>query len=410
MEPNTGDFLVKLKSNRQRPSAVVINDVRARFQTELPRFKWEFPGILTDLIGDLAWSDEAIEVKILSTDQQFLKDKTAEVMKQLAYVNGATDLFDGLIYTGPSIDLKVKTAEAQRYGMSAESIAAMVNGAMLGRLASSVLEGDRAVNIRVTAPAESTATLEALRALPLHTPAGPTVRLDQLVDVQSVSGELELHRDDLRQENAVTANLEGRDLGSAMDDIRQRLSHDPQLPPGTVEYGGLYEQQQESFRQLAITLGAAVVLVFLVALIEFGSLLEPIAIVFGAVTSLFGIMIALLITDTSLNVITYLGAIIGMGVVHKNGLLMLDSVAHLRATGLNLHDALVQAGRRRLRPVLMTSLAAALGMLPLAWGGGATDMLRPLALAVIGAVCVSVLLSLVATPAVYYLLKSWERV
>jgi multidrug efflux pump subunit AcrB len=190
-----------------------------------------------------------------------------------------------------------------------------------------------------------------------------------------------------------------------MTEIRGILAADSTLPPGTIEYGGLYEQQQESFRKLLIVLAVAIVLVFTVALLEFGAFGEPIAIVFGAVLSVFGITAALLLTGTTLNIITFLGAIIGMGIVHKNGLLMLDSVKHLKASGLSLNEALVQSGQRRLRPVLMTSLAAALGMLPLAWGVGSADMLRPLAIAVIGAVCVSVLLSLVATPVLYSLLR-----
>jgi multidrug efflux pump subunit AcrB len=154
-----------------------------------------------------------------------------------------------------------------------------------------------------------------------------------------------------------------------------------------------------------IVLIMAIVLVFTVALLEFRSFYAPISIVFGAVLSVFGIILALLITGTTLSIIAYLGAIIGMGIVHKNGILMLDYVEHLRADGMDLREALVQSGRRRLRPVLMTSLAAALGMLPLAYGiGSGADMLRPLAIAVIGAVCISVLLSLVATPTAYYLM------
>ena len=151
----------------------------------------------------------------------------------------------------------------------------------------------------------------------------------------------------------------------------------------------------------------AIVLVFTVALAEFRSFAGPIAIVFGAVLGVFGIILALLITGTTVSIITLLGAIIGVGVVHKNGILMLDYVEHLHGAGLSLHDALVQSGRRRLRPVLMTSLAAALGMLPLAYGiGSGADMLKPLAIAVIGAVCASALLSLVATPTAYYLLQA----
>ena len=199
--------------------------------------------------------------------------------------------------------------------------------------------------------------------------------------------------------------LEGRDLGSAMSEIRDKLSSDKSLPPGVIEFGGLYQQQQESFRNLVIVLLMAIFLVFTVLLIEFRSFVEPVSIVFGAVLSMFGTLLALWITGTSLNVISFLGAIIGVGIVAKNGILMLDYVDKLRNENTNLVDALVRSGHRRLRPVLMTSMAAAFGMLPLAYGiGSGADMLRPLAIAVIGALCISVVLSLVATPVVYAIL------
>jgi multidrug efflux pump subunit AcrB len=154
----------------------------------------------------------------------------------------------------------------------------------------------------------------------------------------------------------------------------------------------------------------AIFLVFAVLLVEFRSIIQPLAIVLGAVLALFGVVVALALTGTSLNIVSFLGAIIGVGIVAKNGILMLDFVDHLRAEGLSLEDALVRSGHRRLRPVLMTSLAAALGMLPLAWGiGSGADMLRPLAIAVIGALCISVLLSLIATPTVYYLMVHRRR-
>jgi multidrug efflux pump subunit AcrB len=155
-----------------------------------------------------------------------------------------------------------------------------------------------------------------------------------------------------------------------------------------------------------IVLGMAIVLVFTVLLVEFRSFLEPLAIVIGAVLAMFGTILALWLTGTSLNVVSFLGAIIGVGIVAKNGILMLDFVEHLCAAGQPLQEALVQSGRRRLRPVLMTSMAAAMGMLPLAYGvGSGADMLKPLAVAVIGALCISVLLSLVATPTVFYLMR-----
>jgi len=188
------------------------------------------------------------------------------------------------------------------------------------------------------------------------------------------------------------------------------LSQDKWLPPGTVEYGGLYQQQQESFRNLVMVLLAAILLVFTVLLIEFRSFNEPVAIIFGAILAMFGTVAALWITGVTLNIVSFLGAIIGVGIVAKNGILMLDFVQQLEADGVELVEALVRSGHRRLRPVLMTSLAAALGMLPLAWGiGSGADMLRPLAIAVIGALCISVLLSLVATPVVYFILRTARK-
>jgi multidrug efflux pump subunit AcrB len=404
-EPNTGDFLVKLKPDRRRATDEVVAELRHRFRGALPGIEWEFPGILSDLIGDLIWSPQPIEVKLFSTDIEFLKKKAPEVAEQLGKVRGVVDVLDGLIYAGPSLSLRVRHAEAERLGLTSADVAEAVGTAMLGQTASSVLEGDRVVNIRVRAERSSIDRAATLRDLPLRSPDGTVVKLSQLADLVQTPGQLELRREDLRQDVAVTARLEGRDLGSAMSEIRELLGRDPSLPPGTVEFGGLFQQQQESFDNLMLVLGMAIFLVFTVLLIEFRSFYEPLAIVFGAVLALFGTVLALWLTGTSLNVVSLLGAIIGVGIVAKNGILMLDRVEHFRAEGLGLEDALVRSGHRRLRPVLMTSMAAAFGMLPLAWGiGSGADMLRPLAIAVIGALCISVLLSLVATPTVYSLL------
>ena len=404
-EPNTGDFLVKLKPGRKRKTADIISELRKKLNTHIPSAIWEFPGILSDLIGDLMWSPQPIEIKLFSTDTTFLKKKAPEIEERVKRIRGVVDTFNGLVYTGPAISFRVRYVDAQRFGLTADDIAAAVNSAMLGRTASSVLEGDRIVAIRVRGDQTTIDRLASLQELPLRTPEGTLVKLSQVVDIMEVPGQLELRRDDLRQDVAITARLEGRDLGSAMAEIRGMLSQDKSIPAGAVEYGGLYQQQQESFRNLMMVLLMAIVLVFTVLLLEFGSFYEPLAIVFGAVLAMFGTVLALWITSTSLNVVSFLGAIIGIGIVAKNGILMLDFVKHLRAEGLDLKEALVRSGRRRLRPVLMTSMAAALGMVPLAYGiGSGADMLKPLAIAVIGALCISVLLSLVATPTVYFLM------
>jgi CzcA family heavy metal efflux pump len=409
VEPNTGDFLVKLKEGRTRTSEQVIADVRQKFREALPRIDWEFPGILADLIGDLTWTDEPIEIKIFSTNLDLLKKQGEYIEEMLENVPGVVDTASGVIYTGPTISLRVRPAEAQQFGLTVSSIGQAVNIAMMGTIASTVQEGDRVVNVRVRADPTAIDRIETLGRLPLRTADGTVIRLDQVADVVMEPGQMELERDDLRQNISVTARLQDRDLGSAMEDIQRLISNDPKLPHDLIEYGGLYHEQQESFRNLLLVLIIALALVFIVAVVEFRSFYEPVAIVFGAALSVFGIILALLITGMTLNIVTLLGAIIGMGIVHKNGLLMMDAVTDLREKGVELEEAIVQAGARRLRPVLMTSLAAALGMLPLALGLGAVNMLKPLAIAVIGALCVSVLLSLIATPVVYDLLLHPRR-
>jgi CzcA family heavy metal efflux pump len=409
-EPYSGDFLVRLKPDRKHPTEEVIAGFRHTFNEQFPAFRWDFPGILTDLIGDLQLTPNPVEIKLFSTDLKWLKQTAPRVEEQIKKIPGVVDTFDGLTETGPSITLRVRSADAARFGLSVQDIAAAVNTALLGQISSSVLEGDRIVNIRVVADPKSVNRLATLRELPLHTTTGAVVRLDQVADVTEEPSEVELDRDDLRQDIIVSARLEGRDLGSAMKEIQDKLSQDKWLPPGTVQYSGLYQQQQESFRNLVLVLLAAILLVFTVLLIEFRSFYEPVAIVFGALLALFGTVAALWITGITLNIVSFLGAIIGVGIVAKNGILMLDFVQQLEAGGVDLVEALVRSGHRRLRPVLMTSLAAALGMLPLAVGvGSGADMLRPLAIAVIGALCISVLLSLVATPVVYYILRLREK-
>lgn len=407
-QAHKGDFLVKLKADRYRKTDEVVADLRRQLHTHVPGLEWEFAGILGDLIGDLTWSPRPIEIKLFSTDAEWLKQKAPQIKEELGKIAGVVDAFDGLETTGPSLSLRVRPCDALRFGLSANDVALAAGAAMLGQKASYVLEGDRVVNIRVRMKGEASAQIADLRELPIRSLDGRTVKLSQVADVVTEPGQLELSREDLRQLVAVSARLENRDLGSAIAEIKAKLGQDRTLPAGVVEFGGLYEQQQESFYNLLLVLSAAIFLVFTVLLIEFRSFHEPAAILFGSVLALSGTVLAWSLTGTSVNIVSLLGAIIGIGVVAKNGILMLDSVHRFQFQGKALEDALLESGRRRLRPVLMTSLAAALGLLPLAYGIGAgSDMLKPLAIAVIGALALSVLLSLVATPTVYFVTQKW---
>jgi Cu/Ag efflux pump CusA len=199
-EPNTGDFLVKLKPDRHRRTQDVIADLRAKFHVAIPGTEWDFPGILTDLIGDLTWSPQPIEVKVFSTDVEFLKKEGREIAEQLKQVKGVVDVFDGLVFTGPTLSLRVHSLISQRFGIAASDVAGAVSTAMLGQLASSVLEGDRVINIRVRVDGTSIGEVATLRELPLRTADGSLVKLSQVADVVETPGQLELRREDLRQD------------------------------------------------------------------------------------------------------------------------------------------------------------------------------------------------------------------
>lgn len=405
-QAHNGDFLVKLKKNRQRSTDEVITDLRQKLNTAVPGLHWEFAGILGDLIGDLTWSPKPLELKLFSTDIKWLQKTAPLVQAKLDQIPGVVDSFDGLESTGPSIHVRVRSADAARFGLTSNDIQLAVSTAMLGQKASYVLEGDRVVNIRVRMPSEVTGQMDKLMQLPLRTADGRTVQLKQVADLELVAGELEMQREDMRQLVAVTARLEHRDLGSAINEIQHKVAQDPVLSKANIEFGGLYQQQHESFIKLTLVLLASLFLVFTVLLIQFRTFQAPISIVSGAILAMSGTVIAWYVTGTSVNIVSLLGAIIGVGVVAKNGILMLDGVQKFHQAGLDLPASLLASGVSRLRPVLMTSLAAALGLLPLAYGVGAgSDMLKPMAIAVIGALVLSVLLSLIATPVFYYLLQ-----
>jgi len=318
------------------------------------------------------------------------------------------EIFNGIVVSGPAVTFRIDPQRAATFGITTADVTATIEAALGGTAASTIIERNRSINVRVILPGEYRNSLDQLRSLRIHSPVtNGLVRVDQVSTIEYDPGQTEMHRDGLRQSIAVTARLEGSDLGTAIKSIQAQLAKDVHLPAGmTLEYGGLYQEQQASFRELAITLALAVALVFLVLLIEFRSFAHPVAIVTGAVLALTGSLAALLVTRTTLNVVSLMGMIMIVGIVAKNGILMLDTVEDHLEAGDDLHGALVRSGRRRFRPVLMTSLAAMLGMLPLALAlGSGAELLQPLAIAVIGGLAFALLLSLIVTPTVYSVIR-----
>jgi CzcA family heavy metal efflux pump len=406
-EPNTGDFAVKLKPAHKRSTKEVIAELRDQIAESEPALEIEFVGIVPDVIGDLEGNPEPIEVKLFSEDAAALQAKADEVETAIKKVSGVVDTLNGVVISGPAVTFNIDPARASQFGVTANDIASTITTAMTGDAASSILQQDRLIKVRVIFPADVRTSLEKVKALQVRSSTGQLFRLDQVADVDIDKGQAEIERENLRQMIAVTGRLEGSDLGTAIRQIQEQLVKDVKLPPGmTVEYGGLYQEQQSSFRELALALILAVLLVFITLLIEFRSYAHPIAIVTGAVLALSGVLLALFITGSTLNVVSLMGMIMIVGIVAKNGILMLDAVEENLASGDTLRDALLRSGRRRFRPVLMTSLAAMLGMLPLALAIGAgSELLQPLAIAVIGGLTMALGLSLIVTPTIYAMLR-----
>jgi multidrug efflux pump subunit AcrB len=268
-----------------------------------------------------------------------------------------------------------------------------------------VTQNDRPYTIRVRYPEQYRSSIENIRNTPIVSAAGKASTLGSLATIMEEPGQTEIRRENLQRDLAVTARLEGISLGKAMTAVESAVA-ELKLPPSIrVEYGGAYEEQQRSFRDLVTVLILAIVLVFTVLLFEFGSFAAPVAILASAILSTSGVVFALLVTGTTFNIASFMGLIMVIGIVAKNGILLLDAEQRFRAGGTSAFEAMVLAGERRLRPILMTALATVAGMIPLAlaWGAG-SQMLQPLAIAVIGGVLASMVLSLVVTPAVHHFL------
>jgi len=410
-EPNTGDFLVKLKRDRRRSVDEVIDELRRKINAAEPAIEVEFPHILEDLVGDLAWSPEPIEIKIYHENEAAFYKVAEEVEQWLPKVRGVVDVVNQSVVIGPQVNFRVDPEKAHRAGFSVSDIADLEAGILDGRLASTMIQGQRLVGVRVRYPKPYRDSVDKLRSLLVTSPTGVTVPLASIAHVEIKQGVREIRRENLRNNATVTARLSGRDLGSAINEIQRRLPQEINIPPGTdVEFGGLYKIQRESFHALTMVAVMSVILIFVILVFEFRSFSHPVAILVATVLCTFGALLALLLTGATLNISSFMGAIMVVGIVHKNGILMLDSEKHFSGLGLPLRDAVFQAGRRRLRPILMTALSTIFGMAPLAFGvGHGADILQPLAIAVIGGVSVSMILSLVVTPVLFYRLHSLGR-
>ncbi|MGH9568619.1 MAG: efflux RND transporter permease subunit, partial [Candidatus Angelobacter sp.] len=306
--------------------------------------------------------------------------------------------------SGPATTFNVRSSVAAKAGFTAEEVATDAQAVLQGvPAAAPLVANDRAYTIRVRFPEQNRGSLQDMSSTLLTSSTGKTATLGALADIAEVPGQTEIRRENLQRDVEVTARFEGVSLGSGIRRVKHVVAA-LKLPSSIrVEYGGTYQEQQKSFHDLLVVLALAIVLVFAVLLFEFRSFSAPAAILASALLSTSGVFLVLLITRTSFNVASFMGAIMVIGIVAKNGILLLDAQQKFAHAGFEPEEAMIQAGRRRLRPIVMTALATVAGMLPLAFALGAgSQMLQPLAIAVIGGVLISMVLSLIVTPAVQF--------
>jgi CzcA family heavy metal efflux pump len=423
-EANTGDFTVRLKRDRDHGIDEVMEDVRQRILKTEPALDIEFTQVLQDMIGDLSNQPQDIVIKLFDDDPALLSQLGPRVEAAIKKIPGVVDTQNGVDNTisGPATNFQVNPVVAAQLGFTPTEVAEDATAILDGLpTADPMIVNGRPYTIRVRLPDETRASLDAMQNTVFNSTSGHTASLGSLAEVTQLPPQNEILRENLQQLITVTGRLEGSDLDTAMRQVRATVAG-LHIPASVrVEYGGTYEEQQKSFYELRRALVFALVLVFGVLLAEFRNFSAPIAILASSVLSISGVVLALLVTGTSFNVASFMGLIMVIGIVAKNGILLLDADERFRArdeaeaaSGVKIdperdlaREAMLHAAQRRLRPIAMTAIAAVCGMLPLAFALGAgSQMLQPLAIAVIGGLVVSVVLSLVVTPVVYYRLTS----
>ena len=409
-EANTGDMTVKLRGKRSRGIEDIMGDVRTEIKRTEPELDVEFVQVLQDMINDLSNAPEPIQIKLFSPDPKVLEEVAPRVAEEISKIQGVVSVENGIENTisGPATNFQIDPVLTARLGFTPTEVAEDATSILDGvTVPDPVIANGRPYTVRVRLGSESRQDLSTIENTVFNSSTGHTATLGSMAAVTQLPPQDEIRRENLQRLAVVTGQLQSSDLGTAIKRVQQKIGV-MQLPASVrVEYGGTYQEQQKSFADLLRVLLLALMLVFGVLLAEFQNFAAPFAILVSSVLSISGVVLALLITGTTFNVASFMGLIMVIGIVAKNGILLLDADERYRAEGVSAREAMRLAAQRRLRPIVMTALAAVTGMLPLAFALGAgSQMLQPLAIAVIGGVAISMLLSLVVTPTVYYLLTS----
>jgi CzcA family heavy metal efflux pump len=405
-EANSGDFFIRLKSTGRRPVDDVMNEIRGKVESQVPGLSVEMAQLMEDLIGDLTAVPQPVEVKLFSDNAAQLATLATDVAARLAKVSGVVDVRNGINPAGDALVIRVDRARAALEGVDPALVAQSTTDGLTGNVATQMRVGVKTVGVRVVAPAALRRNAGDVSAMLIRAPDGHVFPLGRIATLSTVTGQPEIGKEDLKRMIAVTARIEGRDLGSVMTDVKKVMSARGVVPAGVhVAYGGLYAQQQIAFSGLLKVFAAAAALVFVLLLFIYERFSVAIAIVATSLLSVSAVFIGLWLTGIELNITAMMGMTMVIGIVTEVGIFYFSEQVEVEA-GRSLRDSLVLAGQNRMRPIAMTTLAAILTLLPLAFAiGRGSEMQQPLAIAIISGLVVQLPLVLLAMPAFHVLMR-----
>ena len=405
-EPNRGDYLIKLKDNRNKTTDEVSDEIRHRVEQVLPQLTIDFGQVIGDMLGDLMSSVQPIEIKVFGNDNQKLNELSKEIAVQIEQVKGTADVNDGIIVAGPVIYIQPKEAALVQFGMTATDLQLQLQTQTEGKVVSTIIDREQLVNIRLIYPEAYKTSINDIENTSILLPNGGSIPISKVADIKIGKGVAEINRENQKSMGVVTARLNNRDLGSTLDDIKTKLTKDLSLPAGYhIEYGGLYQEQKQAFKELLMILGSAITLVFIVILFLFRRIQIAIAIIGIAILGVAGCVLSLFVTGTPLNVGSYTGIIMIVGIIGENSIFTYRQY-HESENDSSPIKKIEYAIAARLRPKLMTAFAAIMALAPLAFGFGAGAQLhQPLAIAVIGGLIFALPLLLVVLPTLLKFIK-----
>ncbi|SFD11762.1 heavy metal efflux pump, CzcA family [Chitinophaga sp. CF118] len=403
-EPNRGDYLIQLKKNRNKTTNDIIDEIRTSVEASQPALRIDFGQVIGDMLGDLMTSVQPIEVKIFGNDQLKLQALSKQVANVIENVKGTADVFDGIVIAGPSISIKPQAVTLAQYGITPANLQYQLQTALEGNVVGTVFNKQQISSIRLVYPGNRNLSVEDIKRLQISLPNGKLTPITNLASVKVNAGDAEIERENLQSMGVVTGRLDNRDLGSVMRDIQKEVGARITLPIGYhIEYGGTYADQKKSFNELLIILITSCLLVFGVILFLFRSFREALLILLIAVLGISGSYLGLYLTNTPLNVGSYTGLIMIVGIIGENAIFTFLQFRESMMKSNNVEEAIVYSISVRLRPKLMTALGAIIALMPLALGiGTGAQLHQPLAIAVIGGFIVALPLLLIVLPSLMY--------